>query len=199
MDSRIQKTIEAYGKLASQYSDYTFEKISQFNLTQFMSMLKGKKILDAGCGSGRDTDYFKEESFDVTGVDISPGMIAEAKKRAKGDFRVMDMAKLEFDDESFDGLWCCATMTHVLKKDAPDVLKGFHRVLKKDGVLYFSVKDGEGEKIGPSKSLSMTPVFKAFYKQQEVEDISQEAGFTLVQAHAEEGDDCNWIHLFFRK
>ena len=113
----IKKTIEAYNKFAELFYARTFNKISQYHLTEFLSKLKGKKILDAGAGTGRDMIYFKEEGYNVTGIDLADEMIKVAKKKAKVTIKKMDMKKLEFKDESFNGVWCCATLLHVPKEN----------------------------------------------------------------------------------
>ena len=86
-DEKFEQAIKTYNKIAKIYAKYTKDKLMQFQLSRFESLLKGKKILDAGSGSGRDVEYFLEDGFDVTGIDISQGQIKEAKKRVpKGKF-----------------------------------------------------------------------------------------------------------------
>ena len=79
MDS-AKETIQTYDKYAKFYADFTSEKVFQFQLNKFISFIpKGGKILDAGCGAGRDVSYFYEEEFDVIGIDMSDGLLKEAK------------------------------------------------------------------------------------------------------------------------
>ena len=62
MDEKLKEAIRTYDKIAEIYAKYTYEKVVQFQINKFISMLRGKKILDAGCGSGRDVEYFIEAS-----------------------------------------------------------------------------------------------------------------------------------------
>ena len=200
MDKRIKKTIQAYDKNAEYYCDCTFEKLLQYQLTQFIGFLKGKTILDAGSGSGRDSQYFKEEGLNVKGIDMSPEIVKAAKKRyPKCKFMEMDMTKLEFKDNSFKGIWCCASLIHIPKEIVPSVLSEFHRVLKKEGVLYIAVKQGIGEALVKMKRLKLDSAYVALYNQPEIEVLVREAGFDIITCYPESSDNSTWINLFARK
>ena len=83
MKDKIKQAIKTYNKIAKIYSEHTENILMQYQLSKFSSLLSGKKILDAGCASGRDAAYFFEDGFDVVGVDISESMIKLAKKKIK--------------------------------------------------------------------------------------------------------------------
>ena len=199
MNSLMEKTIETYNKHAKQYAVYSFTRISQYELIQFISFLKGKKVLDAGCGAGRDTEYFREEGFDAIGIDASEGLINEAKDRVGNNFRVMDMRKLEFDDSSFDGIWCCASIFHIPKNELKVVLKEFYRTLKDKGILYIAVKEGEGEKIVKDMKVNNEPRYYAFYKQPELESELRNVGFEIINGYSEEIEGVVWLNVFVKK
>jgi len=200
MDSSVKKTIKFYDKYAKQYSDSTSLILLQYQLNQFISFLQGKKVLDVGCGAGRDTAYFMEEKLDVIGIDAAEGMIKEAKKRVKkGKFKVMNFLELKFKDKSFDGIWCCAALFHLRKKDAGKAIKEFHKVLKDNGAIYITVKEGEGEKVLDSKYIAKEPRFYSFYKQAELEALLEKNGFEILTAYPEETDNTVWLNVFARK
>jgi hypothetical protein len=54
----------------------------------------------------------------------------------------MDMSQLGLGDSSIRGIWCCAALLHVAKRDAPSVLAEFKRVLEPNGMLIVSVQQG---------------------------------------------------------
>ncbi|MFH1850136.1 MAG: methyltransferase domain-containing protein [archaeon] len=193
-------TLDAYNKFAEYYSNYTYDKISQYHLTQLMSYLNGKKVLDAGCGSGRDVQYLTAEGLKVVGIDYSDQMISQAKKRfKKGNFRVMDFEKMEFPDASFNGIWCCASLIHIPKRNLPNVLKEFSRILSDDGILYVSVKDGEGERMIRYKKLNHEKALFVYFTQQEIENFLSHAGFTILHSSPEEVNSSVWINIYARK
>ena len=92
-----QKTVETYDKIASGYSadHFTHFWIEEFDF--YKSIINGKKIIDLGCGAGRDAAVFVENGFDYTGVDASEGMLKVASERVpKGKFQKMDFSKTIF-------------------------------------------------------------------------------------------------------
>ena len=95
----VKKTVQSYNKFAKNYVESTFDTILQYQLTQFTSFIKGKKVLDAGAGSGRDSLYLKEEGFTVSAIDLSPEIVKEAKKKTKVNVKEMDIRKLDFKDK----------------------------------------------------------------------------------------------------
>lgn len=99
-----QKTAETYDKIASGYSTDHFAHfwIEEFDF--YKSIINGKKVIDLGCGTGRDAAVFVENSFDYTGIDASEGMLKIASRRVpKGKFQKMDFGKTIFQDGGFDG------------------------------------------------------------------------------------------------
>jgi ubiquinone/menaquinone biosynthesis C-methylase UbiE len=95
-------------------------------------------VLSIGCGSGVDAHWLKEHGAgSVSGVDISVGLIGVAQQKYPDiDFRVMDMAKLEFPDESFD-LAYSSLAIHYLPDWGPP-LREARRILRPNGQFIFS-------------------------------------------------------------
>jgi len=199
MDEQVRITLEAYNKHAKRYCELTFDSVSQYQLTEFVSLLPGRKILDVGCGSGRDTQYFAEDGFEAVGVDFSEQMVAEAKKRTKSDILLMDFSKLEFPDGSFDGIWACAALIHTPKRNLPQILSEFVRVLKPRGVLYISVREGDGEKMISYKKLGLEKVFFSYYRVEELNSMLRKAGFEVRKEFTELVNISTWVNIFARK
>lgn len=195
-----KEALQFYNKHAKIYAEHTSEKLMQFQLNHFISLLPKKaKVLDLGCGAGRDSQYFKEDGFEVVGIDISDNMLKEAKVRAPDvTFKKMDMKKLEFPDDYFDGVWIMATLHTVEKKDAMQSLKEAARVLKKDGVLYVAVKEGTGEIVKQNPKYGNVPKFYAYYQQPEMEDLIKQAGFTITKSTVEldSASSQTWVEIF---
>ena len=101
-------------------------KSSRENLVQ---RVKGPDILEVGVGTGKNMRYYPEGSH-VTAIDLSPGMLARARKRAAKmkldvDLREGDVQDLDFRDQSFDTI--LATFVFC---SAPDPVKGLEEVLR---------------------------------------------------------------------
>lgn len=101
---------------------------------------EGARILDAGCGDGRDTAYFTEQGYGAVGVDIAPGMVAYAKEHRAGTYQEADLRDLPFPDDVFDAAWCCTSIFLLPHDDQPAALDELHRVIQEDGLLYAGFK-----------------------------------------------------------
>jgi SAM-dependent methyltransferase len=103
--------------------------------------VKGKRVLDAGCGPGLYTQLLLERGAQVVAVDISPSMVAHAQARSQGraEVRVADLAHpLDFlPDASIDVVLCPLVLEYV--KDWRFTLGEFFRALVPGGVAVVSV------------------------------------------------------------
>lgn len=105
----------------------------------------GARILDAGCGSGRDTKAFSDMGFKVEAFDASAELVERAKRLTGKHVKVMRFQDLTAVKQ-YDGIWCCASLLHVPEKELPEVMKLLARALKPGGVWYLSFKYGRGER-----------------------------------------------------
>ena len=152
------------------------------------------EVLDAGCGHGRDMAWLEARGARVTGLDVSPGMLEQARGRVRGPLVEADLRELPLADASFDGVWCNASLLHLPKRDAPRALRELRRVLRDRGRLALTVKLGRGERWHehdrwPSR-------YFAFYEPDELTDMLAVAGF-LVGAVSETGP--GWISAIARR
>jgi superfamily II DNA or RNA helicase/SAM-dependent methyltransferase/SOS-response transcriptional repressor LexA len=106
---------------------------------------KSGHILDAGCGSGRDANYFRESGYAVSAFDSSPELARLATEYIELKVDVRTFQELESRAE-FDGIWACASLLHVPGSDMEETWKRLWRALKPGGVIYASYKQGEGER-----------------------------------------------------
>lgn len=137
-----------YTKGSEQFAEkYSLEEMPQDYidlLDSFAEKVGEGKVLDAGCGPGRDTEYFTNKGLDATGVDLSEGMIEHAKENNEGTFHLMDIKNLEFQRNKFLGVWCNTVMHFFPPEEMPEVLEELKRVLKSGGIFYVSFKIGKG-------------------------------------------------------
>jgi SAM-dependent methyltransferase len=104
----------------------------------------GGPVLEAGSGPGRITGHLARLGVDVSGVDLSPAMVAVARKEYPDlRFDVGTMTALDRPDASLAGLAAWYSTIHIPDPRLPDVLAEFHRVLAPGGqvVLAFQVGD----------------------------------------------------------
>jgi SAM-dependent methyltransferase len=104
------------------------------------------RVLDAGCGSGRDTKHFLNLGHHVTAFDAAPKMVKATKLLApKAKVIHATFQDMVFENE-FDGIWACASLLHVPKNEILHVLELLANALKHEGVLYCSFKLGDTER-----------------------------------------------------
>jgi SAM-dependent methyltransferase len=138
-------TLEFYAREAAAYGARSDGIGVSKALGAFLALLpKGGKVLDLGCGTGRDTQAILAAGFDVTAIDGSAEMAAEARKRTGLPVLVMLFEELSFDRE-FDGVWASASLLHVPRAGLPDVLRRVHTALKPGGWLEAGFKSGGHE------------------------------------------------------
>lgn len=139
-----------YDENAQDFFDGTVNADMSSHHEEFLKLIpENGKILDAGCGSGRDTKMFKESGFNVTAIDGSAEMCRLASEYAGVNVQHMQFQEIEFVNE-FDGIWASASLLHVASSEIEDVLNRLKTSLKDDGILYASFKYGdfEGERNG---------------------------------------------------
>jgi SAM-dependent methyltransferase len=109
------------------------ERLELDLILSMLPSLKGRKVLDVGCGDGELTQKLAERGAEVIGVDANPDMIAAAQRRHAGTYQVADAAALPFKDNSFDVV---TAVTVLCVCDNPKMLVGeMARVLKPGGHL----------------------------------------------------------------
>ena len=197
-EDNLKETIQTYDKIANLYADYKFPKLLQFQLNKFISLLIGKKILDAGCGPGRDLLYFKEEGLDVTGIDISKGMLRECRRRTNIMGLEMDMRKMTFPENIFDGIWCMASFSDIPKEDSSKVIDEFYRILKRGGAIYLAVKEGEGVEVVKKEKYNNLPRVYVYYKLNELENLLKKK-FVILNSSTANDNGTSWIEIFAKK
>jgi SAM-dependent methyltransferase len=102
------------------------------------------RILDAGCGSGRDTDAFLKMGYSVVSIDAAPKMVEATTNLTGQSALLMRFDELAFENE-FDGVWACASLLHVPRIELPRILSRLARALRSGGVLFVSFKYGDVE------------------------------------------------------
>ncbi|VVB73305.1 Ubiquinone/menaquinone biosynthesis C-methyltransferase UbiE [uncultured archaeon] len=135
---------QVWDAIASGWSDWRAKP--RHEVDKFaQDWLPPSKVLDIGCGNGRNLAQFSARGFDCYGVDFSGKMIAVAEKSfAKGKlrakFKVADARKLPYRSNSFEHCLFVAILHHLkVDKDRMAALQEMHRVLRPGGTAIVSV------------------------------------------------------------
>lgn len=148
------ETLRYYNENAAKFCEGTLQADMSHLYGQFLCCIPaGGKILDLGCGSGRDSKYFLEHGYEVTAIDGSGELCKLASEYIGQPVYCMDFEELD-EEAAYDGIWACASLLHAPKNRIPALLQKIHRALVFGGVLYVSFKRGDGERISGGRFFS---------------------------------------------
>lgn len=148
MTVKTDTTLDYYNQHAQEFAASTLTVDMQPLYDAFLPLLANTIpeqtiLLDAGCGSGRDALYFKKLGFDVHAMDASPELVNIASHHLNQPVALKTFAEIN-DVNTFDGIWCCASLLHVPDSELAQIFSVLATALKTQGVLYVSFKYGEG-------------------------------------------------------
>ena len=144
------QTIQYYNENAAAFVESTRNVDFHPIQDEFLEKLPtGAKILDLGCGSGRDTKYFLERGYEVDAIDGSAKLCALASEYTGIPVKCQLFQELA-EVEKYDGIWACSSLLHLSLGKFGEVLYRIEKALKPQGILYMSFKYGvfEGERNG---------------------------------------------------
>ena len=191
-------TIDYYNKNVQSFIDGTvsvdFTRIQNI----FLELLpKDARILDFGCGSGRDTTYFLDCGYQVDAIDGSMELC-----RAASEYTGIHVKQMLFQEltevEKYDGIWACASILHVKKAELPDIIRKMSLATKENGIIYVSFKYGdyEGERNGryftDMTEISMKELLAAF------PELVVEKQWVTDDVRAGRGDE-RWLNMILGK
>lgn len=193
----VNKTLNYYNQNADSFIEGTVSVNFKEVQDKFLQMLSGKKILDFGCGSGRDTMYFLKSGFDVTATDGSEELCKYASEYTG--IQVKQMLFQDLDEvDYYDGIWACSSILHLSKNELRIVMNKMSRALKAGGIIYTSFKYGnfEGERNGRFFTDFTIDEFTDFVK--DVKEMAIEEYWITGDVRPGRGDE-RWLNLILRK
>lgn len=137
-------TLAFYQEQAPRYT-MSFGQAPSRHLDRFLDRLpSGARILELGCGGGRDSARIRERGFDLDATDATPAMVGKANERFDVGARLMRFEELEAQ-EAYDAVWAHACLIHVERAAMPSVLSAIRRSLRPGGWHFANYKLGNGE------------------------------------------------------
>ena len=154
-DSRLDSVRSTYDAVAESYArllpDASFEApTDRCMIEAFVAHVaegNAQSVLDAGCGTGRMTRLLASLGVDVSGIDLSPGMIAVARTNyPELSFEVAGLSALPYADNQLGGVFAWYSIIHSPPTALPRIFAEFFRVLAPGGHALLSFQVGEGHR-----------------------------------------------------
>lgn len=171
------RTITHYRRFADAYREGTWDHDVSQNIAALLGAIESApphRILDLGCGPGRDLVTLRSLGHEPTGLDACPEFVDMARRLATGEVWLQDMLALDLPAGRFDGVFANAVLFHVPSRVLPDVLDALWATLKSGGVLFSSNPRGRNEEGWADGR------YACFHDRATWQRLVGDAGFTLV-------------------
>jgi ubiquinone/menaquinone biosynthesis C-methylase UbiE len=180
MSERERLVKKGYDKIAEEYQIDRQAFDHSRELVEFAGFLpKSGKVLDVGCGAGVPVAKFLVEAgFEVVGIDFSEKMLKLARKNVpQATFVRKDMIKMDFADNSFDGLTAFYSIIHVPREKHSLLFKRFNRILRPDGTMLVCMGPDDWESTEEYYGIRM---FWSQYSPEKSLQLVNDAGFEVI-------------------
>jgi len=191
------KTIDYYNKHAEEFTASTFEVDMESLYQPFLAELPGgTRILDVGCGSGRDTLAFKNKGYYVDAIDYSEELVKKATRLTGIPVKLESFYEIDAD-EAYDGIWACASLLHCERSRLKEVIGKLLRALKPNGVLYMSFKYGNNDREKEGRQFTNLNEAQAEILLGQLENVQQIQQWITVDKRPERTEQ--WLNLLWKK
>lgn len=194
----LDKTLEFYNCNADRFIENTVYADMHVTQDHFLRRIKpGGRILDFGCGSGRDTEYFIRNGYQVDAVDGSAEIVRKVSQQAGIPVKQMLFQELSALDQ-YDGIWACASILHLPKEGLKSVMRKMSAAIHTEGLIYASFKYGtfEGWRNGRFFTDFTEKSFQAFI--QDVHELKIMECWVTADVRPDRNDE-NWLNLILGK
>lgn len=199
---------KVWDSIAKRWQEY--RKVKDKNLTDFLKNKKGK-LLDVGCGSGRN--FSKNKYLKIYGIDFSKKMLSFARIEAKRlginvNLKKAKTEEIPFDDGFFDYVICNAVLHCIdTPKKRRDTIKEIFRILREGGLAYISVWSRNGPRLNKIKEIKAGvnecfipwtvgkikyPRYTYLFGKIEMKKMLEDAGFKII-SFEDDGRNLNFI------
>lgn len=195
---QVAKTIDYYNQNAKNFAEGTlyldFKSIQDLFANK---LYKGARILDFGCGAGRDTKYFMEKGFQVDALDGSEELCRIASEYTGNPVKHAMFQDLD-GTEVYNGIWACSSILHVPKAELKCIIGKMAKALKPSGILYTSFKYGNFEGVRNGRYFTDMTEDTFALLLQELENLRLEEQWVTSDVRPGRGDE-KWLNLILRK
>jgi SAM-dependent methyltransferase len=184
-DAASAATVRAYDGSATDYRD-TNEDLPDpvvAAIERFAAVLPpGARVLEVGSGPGRDARALEEAGLNVRRTDVAPGFVT-LMRSAGHDADVLDPLTDDLSDPAapgtaYDAVWADASLLHVRREDLPTVLTRLAGATVPAGLLFASMKEGDGEQWSVHGTIS-APRFFTYWREEALREVLEASGWKV--------------------
>jgi SAM-dependent methyltransferase len=183
----------SYDNIAREYAENLYGELAgkPFDreiLDRFAARLQSAgPVCDLGCGPGQIARYLRDRNVEASGIDLSPGMVAEAR-RLNPDipFEQGDMLTLDSKDGAWAGIAAFYSIVHLSGEEIPRAFAEMKRVLRPGGLLLLAFHVGEETVHRDELWDREVNLDFHFFLPEDIEAALRAAGFEIEEAHVRE-------------
>ncbi|WP_448761263.1 class I SAM-dependent methyltransferase [Acinetobacter tandoii] len=191
------KTIDYYNQYADEFAQATLHVDMESLYQPFLAELPDSaRILDVGCGAGRDTFAFKMKGYEVDAIDYSEELVKKATRLTGIPVKLQSFYEIDAD-LAYDGIWACASLLHCERNRLKEVIGKLLSVLKPNGVLYMSFKYGDSDREKDGRQFTDLNEAQAEVLLEWFDHIQQIQQWITVDKRPERTEQ--WLNLLWKK
>lgn len=191
------KTIDYYNLYADEFTQATLHVDMETLYQPFLAELPAfARILDLGCGSGRDTLAFKNKGYQVDAIDYSEVLVEKATQLTGIAVQKQSFYDIDIQD-IYDGVWVCASLLHCDRNRLPDVLKRIHSALRCGGICYMSFKYGTTDREKDGRAFTDLDEEQAKVLLDQLNSVELLHQWSTVDKRPDR--DENWLNVLWKK
>lgn len=199
MDDQNQKTIDAYNAHVQEYIDGTPQlldgDVKAWINKALTFVKKGGTVLEIGSAFGRDAEYMETMGYKVHRTDATQSFVDLLKRQGH------EAQLLNAITDDFGGLYAMVFANAVLLHFTPDetskVLAKAHSSLDTEGVLAFTVKQGDGEEWTEAKLNA--PRYFCYWQADDLRKIVSDTGFEIEDLSQGTTKNAQWLQVIAKK
>ncbi|MCG6648886.1 class I SAM-dependent methyltransferase [Acinetobacter baumannii] len=191
------KTIDYYNIYSDQFAKSTFNVDMESLYHPFLAHLPSTaRILDLGCGSGRDSLAFKKKGYEVDAWDYSEELVKKAHELTGINVRHQSFYDLD-DVELYNGIWACASLLHCERDRLAEVLQKILCALKPNGVIYMSFKYGDSDRDKDGRKFTDLDENQADALLEQFDNVQQIKQWVTLDQRPDRQE--KWLNLLWKK
>lgn len=192
-------TIQSYNDHTEEYlrsmSSSTSDDIKRWIDRMLKLVPLGGRVLELGSGAGRDATYMESLGYHVVATDAAQGFVDRLQK-AGHETKQLNALTDEYGND-YDLLFANAVLLHFSPEDVKTVLRKAHDSLNEDGIMAFSVKQGQGSEWLTEKIDAPRQFY--YWNKPDIEQLLKDSDFSIVEITEGKSRKASWHYVIAKR